>query len=225
MLADEIGSRSLFQTARVDSSRARNHTLTPLEWRSIHEVGVALHKLPVAIDDRSEISIADLGASVRRRKAMEERAGNELRLVVVDYIQLIEARSCLSRDANREQEVAHVARSLKRIAKECKVHVLALAQLNDDANKRAKDERKPCSRDFRESKAIPMNADNVMLIHNPFARERAAMFRDGKSVPTPASELVELIVDKHRGGPTGTVRVTFHPSRTLFVDYEGEEAP
>jgi replicative DNA helicase len=70
-----------------------------------------------------------------------------------------------------------------------------------------------------------MNAANVILIHSPRARERAAMFRDGAKVPIPASELVELIVDKHRGGPTGTVRVTFHPSRTLFVDYEGEGAP
>jgi replicative DNA helicase len=83
--------------------------------------------------------------------------------------------------------VAHLrARSLKALANECKVHVLALAQLNDDASRRAKDEWKPCSRDFCESKAIPMNADNVILIHNPWARERAAMFRDGAKVPIPA---------------------------------------
>jgi replicative DNA helicase len=67
-----------------------------------------------------------------------------------------------------------------------------------------------------------MNADNVILIYNPAARERAAAYRDGGKVKPPGAEVVELIVDKHRGGPTGTMRAVFHPSRTLFTDYEGE---
>lgn len=225
MTDEELAQRALFSTARVDSSKARptrHGDISTVEWRALQEAGTVLSKLPVWIDDRAEVTPSDIRASVRRHKALAKRAGRVLRVVVVDYLQLVDGRQGLGKQANREQEVANVARALKKLAKSEDVHVVALAQLNDDPNKRGKDERKPTSRDFRESKAIPQNADNVVLIYNPAARERARQIHSGQ---TPArsrtGEDVELIVDKHRGGPTGTVKAVFFPALTRFDNAGG----
>jgi replicative DNA helicase len=220
MTDEELAQRALFLTAGVDSGKARPHKaklLERYEWDSLAKAASIVTALPVWIDDRPDTNPAAIRTSIRRHKARARKAGQTLRVVVVDYLQLVDGRQGLGKQANREQEVANVARELKKTAKAENVHIVALAQLNDDANKRGQDERRPTSRDFRESKAIPMNADNVILIHNQAARERAKRIHRGEAVVTSAEpEHVELIVDKHRGGPTGTVNVSFHPHLTKF---------
>lgn len=225
---EELAQRALFMRARVDSSKARpdrQRELTPTDWRALNDGIVQVGKMPLWIDDSEDLSTAAIGATVRRHKAAASRIGCELRVVVVDYLQLIDGRTGLQKGANRENEIANVARTLKRVAKAEGVHVVALAQLNDDANKAGKEARKPRARDFRESKAIPMNADNVVLIHNANARQRAQQYWSGERarVNGQQSETVEFIVDKHRGGPTGTVKALFYPALTLFTDHDGRE--
>jgi replicative DNA helicase len=219
MGADELAQRALFSRARVDSGKMRadrQHFITACEWQEINRSGADLSRVPIWIDDRADISAFDIRSSVRRHVSKARKCGMVLRVVLVDYLQLI--RASTSDKGNREQEVATVSRMLKVISKESDVHVLALAQLNDDANKRTGDDKKPTSRDFRESKAIAMNADNVVLIHNPIARERARAVRSWQGFQSVPAEDVELIVDKHRGGPTGTIEARFFPALTLFGD-------
>lgn len=224
MGAGELAQRGLFLHARVDSGKSRPnhlHSITETEWKSLTDSAVELTRLPLWFDDRADMTPELLRSSIRRHKAEALRRRRVLRLVVVDYLQILEGGLGVRKNANREQEVAVVARALKRIAKAENVHILALAQLNDDPNKRGKDERKPTARDFRESKAIPMNADIIVLIHNPFARERVkAIHESGGSPPPRTAESVELIVDKLKGGRTGTVRAAFWPHLTLFADAE-----
>jgi replicative DNA helicase len=222
MSDEELAQRALFMRARVDSSKMRAHRqqeITPLEWRELQEGVEYVGRLPLYIDDREATTPALIRASVRHHKAVAARAGQKLRVVVVDYLQLIDGRAGLPRSATRENEISNVARAMKQIAKGEGVHVVALAQLNDDANKRPKDERRPTSRDFRESKAIPMNSDIVILIHNPLSRERARQaLRASEPVRSAKPEEVELIVDKYRGGRTGTAKAIWFPSVTLFGD-------
>ena len=227
MGAEELTQRALFMDARVNSAKARRRKgettqdaltrITQHEWQSLADAGGRLRSLSLYIDDREDLTAADIASTVRRHRALAARSGLTLRLVVVDYIQLIDGRAGLGKQANREQEIAAVARALKRVARGQNVHILALGQLNDDAAKRGKDKR-PSSKDFRESKAIPMNADNVLLIHNPAARDRALTYHNGGTPAASAGDVVDLIVDKHRGGPTGTVQAQFIPSLTLFSD-------
>lgn len=219
---DELAMRALFSEAEVDSSKARpfrHKDITHGEWQKLHAAGADLTTRPLFIDDRANVSIADLAPTVRRHKAKAARHGLVLRLVVVDYLQLVDGRAGLSKGANREQEVSNVAVGLKRLAKACDVHVLALAQLNDDASKRGKENNRPTSRDFRESKAIWANADNCILIHNPEARERSKARRSGEKARFSTDpESCELIIDKQRGGTTGTVDCHFYPHLTRFAD-------
>lgn len=223
MGAEELAMRALFGHAGVDSSKARpgrHDGLEPSEWSALTQAASTLQQLPVFIDDRAGISIDEIAPSVRRHKALAARAGHVLRLVVVDYLQLIDGPAELTRkrDSNREREVAAVSKGLKRIAKACNVHVLALAQLNDDSSKRGKDDRRPTAKDFRESKAIWANADNCVLIYNENVRERARAKIEGRTIRAAGQEECELIVDKHRGGRTGTVPAVFWPELTLFGD-------
>lgn len=228
MSAAELASRALFGNARVDGRKAmanRVRYISKDEWSSLSDSVNTLRHLPVYFDDRADMTPELIRASVRRHKAECARRGQALRLVVVDYIQLVDGSSSTKRNENREQEVSRVSRAMKKTAKGEGVHVLGLAQLNDDPNKRGKDERRPSSRDFRESKAIPQNADCVILIHNQAARERSkAVHRAGEPPPTDPEE-VQLIVDKLRGGRTGTVKAVFWPQLTVFADAPSETKP
>lgn len=222
MPAREIAQRALYGAARVDNLKAFNADLvTNRDWQNLAGQAEAMGKFGqrVWIDDRADLSVLQIRSKARRIKLQAARRNAELKLVVVDYAQLITARDLVSKSANREEEVSAVGRHLKNMAKELNVPVILLAQLNDDANK---SNRKPQARDLRESKALHMHADKVVLIHNPHARARAEAKRNGESMKEEArsGEVVDLIVDKARGGGrTGTVEVAFFPQYTLFTNY------
>ncbi len=175
------------------------------------EAGSGLGSSPLWIDDRPDATPLTIAAAVRRTKARASKAKVKLALVVVDYLQLVSGRTA-GRDANREQQVSHVARELKVLANREGVHVMALAQLNHDAEK---GERRPRMSDLRESKAVAMHADNVWLLHNPSAVERSA--RDLSARDEANGESVELIVDKQRAGSAGHLSLWFYPSHTRFA--------
>jgi len=221
MPKDELMERAIAQGARVDLAKDKS-TWSRDEWSAATEEAQRLSRAPFWTDDRSEHTPTTIRSRLRRAKAEARRMGVEIRLVVIDYLQLVSGKSFIGK-GSREEEGAYLARSTKLLARSEQVHVIAVAQLNDDASKRGNDKR-PRSSDFRESKAIPMNADNCILIHNPFARARALARRDGGHADkAPEAEVVELIVDKQRGGRTGTVRALFEPAFTSFRSFDGRQ--
>jgi hypothetical protein len=162
---------------------------------TVHSTGALLDRMCQAfaekfdgakVPEEQENYICDEVARVRQWSAAAAKTRkSELRAIISVYPKLPDAMTALRNSKKNEKPVTFeaglkLARALKKLAKSEEVHVVALAQLNDDPNKRGKDERKPTSRDFRESKAIPQNADNVVLIYNQAARARAAQVHSGQ---------------------------------------------
>jgi len=165
-----------------------------------------LSELPVFIDDSSAISVLEMKAKCRRLKKK-----NDLALVIVDYMQLIQGRRSAE---SRQLEMSEISRSLKALAKDLNVPVMALSQLNRKVEDR--NIKRPQLADLRESGAIEQDADVIIFI-----------YRD--EVYNPNSEenrnLAEIIVGKQRNGPTGSFKLTFRKELTAFGDYSSEEPP
>jgi replicative DNA helicase len=165
----------------------------------------ALSEAPVFIDDTPNISAMELRTKARRLQA---EAG--LDLVIVDYLQLMQATT-QSRDANRVQEVSEISRGLKALARELSVPVIALSQLSRQPEMRNTNE--PRLSDLRESGAIEQDADLVLFLW----RERERTDDDDSD-----GEVIKLKLAKHRNGPTGEVDLWFKKRQTRFVSYAGE---
>ena len=192
----EIGMRLLCGEARVPWDRIRNKRVGPDDWIRVVQAGEVLHDAPLHIVDSGNVNIVDIRAKARRMKTA--RPG--LSLLIVDYLQLMTSPMARRPD-NRQQEVAEISRSLKLLAKELNIPVVALSQLNRNPEARA--DKRPQLSDLRESGAIEQDSDVVMFIH-----------RDDLD-PEKKRE-AELIIAKHRNGPTGQVRLQFEPSLTMF---------
>ncbi len=217
MEAVELASRALFSDAQVDAWKANYpKRIDAGDWQRLTASAAKFSTARVLVDDRPNITPLQIRSAARRVQSRREFG---LGLIVVDYIQLLDGKANLPKGASRENEVAEIARSLKVLAKETGVPVLALAQLNSDSERAPNGGRKPRMNDLRESKAIAQNADKIILIHNPHAVERAETYRNenGDEAPFPA-ECVDLIVAKNRGGRTGTAQADFWPSCTLFAE-------
>jgi replicative DNA helicase len=192
----EIGMRLLCSEARVPWDRIRSKRVGPNDWSNIVQAAELLHEAPLHIVDSGNVNIVDIRAKARRM-----RTGRQgLELIIVDYLQLMTSPSSRRPD-NRQQEVAEISRSLKLLAKELHVPVIALSQLNRNPEARA--DKRPQLSDLRESGTLEQDSDVVMLIH-----------RDD-SDPEKKRQ-TELIVAKHRNGPTGTIRLDFEPALTQF---------
>jgi replicative DNA helicase len=192
----EIGMRLLCAEARVPWDRIRNKRVGPDDWTRVVSAGETLHDAPLSIVDAGNVNIVDIRAKARRLKTGREG----LSLIIVDYLQLMTGPLTRRQD-NRQQEVADISRSLKLLAKELKVPILALSQLNRNPEARA--DKRPQLSDLRESGSLEQDSDVVMFIHRDDAdpeKKREA----------------ELIIAKHRNGPTGSIRLSFEPSLTQF---------
>ena len=192
----EIGMRLLCAEARVPWDRIRNKRVGPDDWTRVVSAGETLHDAPLSIVDAGNVNIVDIRAKARRLKTGREG----LSLIIVDYLQLMTGPLTRRQD-NRQQEVAEISRSLKLLAKELKVPILALSQLNRNPEARA--DKRPQLSDLRESGSLEQDSDVVMFIHRDDAdpeKKREA----------------ELIIAKHRNGPTGSIRLSFEPSLTQF---------
>ena len=193
----EIGMRLLCAEARVPWDNIRNKRVGAEDWSRIVQAAEVLHDAPLSIVDAGNVTIVDIRAKARRL-AMA-RAG--LGLIIVDYLQLM---SHHRRVDNRQQEIAEITRSLKMLAKELGIPVIAVSQLNRDPERRQ--DKRPQLSDLRESGAIEQDADVVMFIH-----------RDDFD---PAKKgLADVIVAKHRNGPTDTIQLTFLPHLTQFRNF------
>ena len=193
----EIGMRLLCGEARVPWDRIRNKRVGAEDWSNIVQAAEKLHDAPLSIVDSGNVTIVDIRARARRLATRKQGLG----VIIVDYLQLM---SHHRRVDNRQQEIAEISRSLKLLAKELGIPVIAVSQLNRDPERRQ--DKRPQLSDLRESGAIEQDADVVMFIH-----------RDDTDVATKGT--ADLIVAKHRNGPTDTVKLAFLPSLTQFRNF------
>jgi replicative DNA helicase len=171
-----------------------------------------LYRAPIYIDDTSDISPMELKAKCRRMAGKQKLA-----LIVVDYLQLMKGSK---RTENRTQEIGEIARALKQTAKDLKVPVVALSQVNRQVESR--DDKRPTLSDLRESGSIEAEADLVMAIYRGSYYERKLTDKVEASDPN-VGEVAEVIVLKHRSGPTGTVLLAFQPAYTRFSTLSREK--
>ena len=199
MPADQLLMRLLASSARVDMKKIRGGRLTAQDQEKFQQIAGALFSATIYIDDSGTLSSFELRAKARRLKQKEPRLG----LLVVDYLQLMHQKGKVE---NRQLEVSEISRSLKALAKELDIPILALSQLNRKIEERRGG--RPMLSDLRESGAIEQDADVVMFIH-----------RDEDADPQAADHRaleVELIVAKQRNGPIGTINLVFLSEYTRF---------
>jgi replicative DNA helicase len=193
----EIGMRLLCAEARVPWDSIRNKRVGAEDWSRIAQAADTLHEAPLYIIDSGNVTLVDIRAKARRLAARSTGLG----LIIVDYLQLM---SHTRRVDSRQQEIAEISRGLKMLSKELQIPVVAVSQLNRDPERRQ--DKRPQLSDLRESGALEQDADVVMFIH-----------RDDSD---PAKKgLADLIVAKHRNGPTDTVPLTFLPHLTQFRNH------
>jgi len=204
MSKEQLALRMLCAESMVDSSRVRKGFISKQDWPRLTNAAGRLAESPIFIDDSSAITVLEVRAKARRLK-MEHGA---LSLVVVDYLQLMRNRGNFER---REQEISEISRSLKALAKELKVPVVALSQLNRGVESRG--DRRPTLADLRESGAIEQDADVIMFLYRDEVYNKNNPSNKGKA---------EVIMAKQRNGPTGVVNLTFLADSTRFVDFTNE---
>jgi replicative DNA helicase len=210
MSKEQLVLRMLCCEARVDQSKVRAGFAAQRDYPKLAIAAERLSEAPIYIDDTPALSVLELRAKARRLK--REREAN-LGLVIVDYLQLMRGHNA----DNREQEISSISRSLKALAKELSVPVIALSQLNRAVESRA--DKRPLMADLRESGAIEQDADVIMFLYRPWVYD-----------PKNADEReAEVIIGKQRNGPTGTVPLAFFSEFTRFdnrtqddVDYPAE---
>ncbi|MCK4540897.1 MAG: replicative DNA helicase [Spirochaetales bacterium] len=202
----EMSSKALMQRivaaeARIDSAKLRTGLLRPADFHSLQEAAGRIYEAPLFIDDTPNIKLLDLRAQARRMKSQKD-----IEILFIDYIGLVEAEK---RDIPRHEQVAEISRSLKSLARELDIPVLALSQVGRQSEGKA-----PSLADLRESGSLEQDADVVMFLH----RERFE--RDNRESPNNVE--TELIVAKQRNGPVDTVRVAFIPRYTKFEPLTNE---
>ena len=203
MSKEQCANRILCSQAMVDSEKVAKGDITDEDWSKLAIAsGELSESAGIFIDDSAGINIAEIRAKCRKLK-LEKNIG----LVVIDYLQLIQGSG---NTKSREQEIAEISRSLKILAKEINVPVLALSQLSRAPE--ARPDHRPMLQDLRESGSIEQDADIVMFL-----------YRDDYYNPeTEAKNIAEVIIAKHRAGPTGTVELLWMPSYTKFANkYKG----
>jgi replicative DNA helicase len=206
MSKEQLVLRLLSSVANIDSQRLRTGFLDEMDFTRIAPAMNTLSEAPIYIDDTPNISTMEL-----RTKARRLQAEVGLDLVIVDYLQLMQA-STSTKDANRVQEVAEISRGLKALARELKLPVIALSQLSRQPEMR--ESKEPRLSDLRESGSIEQDADLVMFLW----REKD---RGGEDQST-EGEVIKLKLAKHRNGPTGEIDLWFKKAQTRFVNYAGE---
>lgn len=208
---EQLVQRLLCSVSRVDASRLRTGHLGESDWPKLTNGAGLLSEAPIFIDDTPSISVLELRAKARRLKAE-----HDLGLVVVDYLQLMQGRNAES----RQQEISEISRSLKALAKELHVPVVALSQLNRSLESRT--DKRPMMADLRESGAIEQDADVIMFIYRDAVYCEACKRRDN-SCDKGHDKDAEVIIGKQRNGPIGSVHLTFRGEFTRFENQSKRE--
>jgi len=204
MAKDQLAMRMLCTEARVDGQKVRSGWLDSNDWKRISEASDILAEAPIFIDDTPAITAMEMRSKARRLKLE-----HDIRLIIVDYLQLMRGGG---RTESRQQEVAEITRSLKAIARELQVPLIALSQLSRRAEER--EGKRPGLADLRESGEIEQAADVVAFLYR----------EDYYDQDTPNRNIIEVIIGKHRNGPVGTVKLTNLRHIGLFSDPAPEPA-
>jgi replicative DNA helicase len=204
MSKEQLVQRLLCSEAKVDSHKVRTGYLEPRDWTRLTNAAGRLAEAPIYIDDQPALSV--LEARAKARRVMAEHG---LDVVIIDYLQLMRGRN----QENRQQEISEISRSLKALAKELNVPVVALSQLSRAVE--ARQSKEPQLSDLRESGALEQDSDLIIFLYRP---ERYGLESpDGDKVG-------DVIVGKQRNGPTGKIQVTFIPEYTSFENLAEREA-
>jgi replicative DNA helicase len=196
MSKDQLVQRLIASEAGVDSNRLRAGRISPNEWDSVYKAVDRISELPIFIDDNASMMLMEMRSQARKLQAEH---GGTLGLIMIDYLQLMEGSS-----DNRVQEISKITRGLKGLARELQVPLIALSQLSRGVE--ARNNKRPMMSDLRESGSIEQDADLIMML-----------YRDAYYNPdTPDRDITELIITKHRNGPTGVVKLVFDPALTKF---------
>jgi replicative DNA helicase len=218
MSKQSLLQRMLTSEARVDAQRLRKGKLRDDEFVQLGRAAGLLSQAPVWIDDTPAISLLEMRSKARRLKAE-----NNIGMIVVDYLQLMQGPPS---SENRQQEISTISRSLKALARELRVPVVALSQLSRAPEQRAGDNKRPQLSDLRESGAIEQDADVVMFLY----RQEYYDVLEGKDPSQPDKDgktsqgLAEVIIGKQRNGPTGNVTLFFNRQYTRFENYSGRQS-
>ncbi|MEX9608294.1 DnaB-like helicase C-terminal domain-containing protein, partial [Providencia huaxiensis] len=205
MPGEQIMMRMLASMSRVDQTKIRTGQLDDEDWARISStMGILLEKRNVYIDDSSGLTPTELRS--RARRVFRENGG--LSLIMVDYLQLMRVPALKD---NRTQEIAEISRSLKALAKELQVPVVALSQLNRSLEQRA--DKRPVNSDLRESGSIEQDADLIMFIY------RDEVYNENSE----HKGVAEIILGKQRNGPIGSVRLAFNGQWSRFDNYTGPQ--
>ncbi len=200
MSGPQLATRFLSSTGRLDQNKIRTGRLTDDDWDKMTVALGKLHEAPIHVDETGAINATDLRARARR---LHRKCG-KLGLIVIDYLQLMTSSR---ENENRATEISEISRSIKALAKELEVPIIALSQLSRKVEER--NDKRPQMSDLRESGAIEQDADIIMM-----------MYRDeyyNKDTKDPG--VAEVIIAKHRNGPTGSVRLTFLGEYTKFENF------
>ena len=200
MSKEQLVNRLFSLESKVDSQHIRTGQLSDQEWEKLIESAGVIGKSNLIIDDTPGISIAEL-----RSKCRKYKLEHDLSMIVIDYLQLM---SGSGRTDSRQQEISDISRSLKAIARELSVPVLALSQLSRAVEQRP--DHRPMLSDLRESGAIEQDADVVMFIYRD----------EYYNHDTERSGIAEIIIAKQRNGPIGTVELAWLPNYTKFANLE-----
>ena len=203
MSSVQLVKRLIASEARIDSVKLRKGELEDHEFQQMHSRIVNLSSAPIFIDDTPGLSIIDFRAKCRRLKAQ-----HNVELIIIDYLQLMSAKDGKGY-GNREQEISTISRSIKEIAKELNVPIIALAQLSRAVESRS--DKRPLLSDLRESGAIEQDADIVSFIYRP---ETYGLTTNDNGDSTQG--MAEIIIAKHRNGQTGKVNLRFVPEFARF---------
>ncbi|UCF30294.1 MAG: replicative DNA helicase [bacterium] len=204
MAKEQLVTRMLCSEARIDAHRLRSGFLGSTDWPKLTRAAGHLSDSPIFIDDTPAITVMEMRAKSRRLKAEKG-----LSLVIIDYMQLMRGRT---RSDSREQEISEISRSLKALAKELNLPVVALSQLNRAVENRQ--DKRPILADLRESGAIEQDADVIIFIYRDEFYNKTS----------PDKGVAEIIVGKQRNGPVGTRKLTWLDKYTRFEDISDREA-
>jgi replicative DNA helicase len=197
MSKEQLVQRLLASEAGIESNYLRTGRISQNQWGALSHALGTLSQLPIYIDDTVSQTVMQMRSQVRRLLAEK---GGKLGLVLIDYLQLMEG----SGSDNRVQELSRITRSLKGLARELNVPVIALSQLSRSVESRS--DKRPMMSDLRESGAIEQDSDLIIML-----------YRDEYYNPdTPDRGIAEIIITKHRNGPTGKVKLLFDPQFTRF---------
>jgi replicative DNA helicase len=197
MSRQQIMYRFLSSASQLNANRLKSGKMTLQEWKNLSGSMKALADLPLFIDDNPNLTVSDIRLTLRKIIAQKKKEG----LVVIDYLQLMKIGSHLE---NRVQEISHITRNLKILAKEFEIPILLLSQLSRNVESRIN--KRPMLSDLRESGSIEQDADIVIMLY------RDDYYSETKQIDS----LTEFLIVKHRNGPTGVARLMFNSLTTSF---------